>query len=727
MADDHSPEKPAASTDVRWALGVFAVSVAVFLPTLPYPFLNWDDHGYVVYNPWLYDLTWERVFLPFRRPLVGAWTPLPVLAHLLVFQIAGLEPAAYRALNILCHGAAMAGAFALMRVLGARAAVAAGLAMLVGVHPLRTESVAWISELKDALCNALYVWALWRWSSAGDSAARRGVALLLYALALMSKPMAVSFPLVVLLHDVLLERPCVRRRLAWYAVMFALGIAAATVNMKAQERAIASVELVERVKMAAYGPVHYARLTAWPFDLSPLYPRDLRPTLRPVPSILGFAACAGLLVAAVACARNRPATAFGLLAAGAAYAPVSGIVAFSFFFAADRFSYLPTVLLVAGLAPPLSAWAASGGRRKCAGLAWLVAFPFFAVSTVTLSPAWSSDEALWNRVLRVYPGSGEATQFRALDSAGASNEGGAATPGQTLEGGWARGREAMDAGNYDLAAAEFLTMANRRAGMLNAIAAYRRAGRRSDVVATVDSLLVLDADLAAREFARVAEALAWAGNVERARSILASIDEPTFGAAAARGLLARSALEQGRGDQAIADAREALRQIPGTEDAVYVIGRCAAGTGKPPDADVLLRKAISHPASQERARRIGMAWLGALSAKGGRHEAAAEHFRDAFALEGLDAWSADEISFLGWNAEEVGQRAAAMDLYDLALAKNDRDRTALQNLAILHASQGAFAKAIALMERAVVLWPDDQTMAANLGRMKADAAKAPAP
>jgi tetratricopeptide (TPR) repeat protein len=371
----------------------------------------------------------------------GLWVPLAWLSLGLDHALWGMDPAGYHLTSVLLHGLAAALVFLVARRLlaaaladgepgdapGAGATVGAALAaLLFAVHPLRVESVAWVSERRDVLCGAFYagaVLAYLRWvaaRAAGEAAARwYAAALLAFALALAAKPMAVSLPVVLLVLD---AYP-LRRLAGWRTregravllekVPFALlALAASAVAVAAMASAgpltpLASLGVPERVAVSLYGVAFYLAKTAAPVRLSPLY--ALPPALDPWASPFVVAAVLTLAMSALALVawRRWP----GLGAAWWSYlvilAPVAGLVHNGPQIAADRYSYLATL-----------PWAvAAGGALALLARALRPSSPVFvAVTLVALAAVvalaalaqrqvavWRDSEALWQHAVATAP------------------------------------------------------------------------------------------------------------------------------------------------------------------------------------------------------------------------------------------------------------------------------------------------------------------------------------
>jgi hypothetical protein len=412
-----------------WALGplVAATTLVAFLPALDAGFLNWDDGVNILDNHAFRGLGWHNLKWMFTTTLLAVYAPLAWLSLGVNYVLGGMDPWGYHLGNVLLHGA-NAGLFYLVarRLLAAafdprvagEGAVALGAvfaALAFGVHPLRVESVAWVTERRDVLCGTFYLLAVLahlRGVSGGGLVEGRWRVLSVsaFAAALLSKGLAMTLPLTLLVLDVY---PLRRLGLGWPALLrekiphAVLAILAAVVALVAVGRGSTWTDygnygLGARVAMVGYSLWFYPSKMLWPVDLSPLYelPVGLDP-MTPrfgVPVILVGAVSVALVMAR----RRLP----GALAAWAhsviVLAPVSGIVHAGNQLAHDRFSYLSglgfATLLGAAGTWAVRAWltgrlgstvgALAAGAAVLALLGW-------GAGTWRQSKVWHDSESLW--------------------------------------------------------------------------------------------------------------------------------------------------------------------------------------------------------------------------------------------------------------------------------------------------------------------------------------------
>lgn len=375
-----------------WLSGLAAF--AAFLPALRFPLLSWDDDVNILGNAGL-ALSPQGLLWMATGSKLGHWQPLTWLTLAVDKALWGGAAAGFHLGNILLH-ALSAGLLALCarRLLrdeeGWACLLAAGLWAL---HPLRVESVAWVTERRDVLSGAFLLGSLYAHLRAEGAEERRWSrwALALGACAMLSKVFAVVWPAVLLVLDgLVLERGWRWREKAPY-LLFALP--ALALNLIAQSSGAAvpwsAFGLEPRLAQACLAVAFYPAKTLWPAGLSPLY--EFSALLQPAP--FSFALAGGLAAAlwwALWGREHRRLTAAWLCYA-LLLAPALGLFKSGRMSAADRWSYLPALplsLLLASLAKPLLD--ATAGRAAAAvllaglcGLTW------------RQLPAWSSDVALW--------------------------------------------------------------------------------------------------------------------------------------------------------------------------------------------------------------------------------------------------------------------------------------------------------------------------------------------
>lgn len=423
------------------------ITLACYWPVARLQFVNLDDHQYIYENVHVIPgLTWTGVTWAFQTGYAGNWHPLTWLSHMLDSQLFGLNPAGHHVVNLLFHVAnAVLLLLLLNRMTGAlwrSAFVAAAFAW----HPLRVESVAWASERKDVLCAFFFLLTLWAYAayargaaqvlpSAGTASPSRAnqhrfppafyysMALLCFALGLMSKPMLVTLPCVLLLLDIWPLNRFGRAALAEKIPFFVLSLVSCLVTFVVQRSAgaVGSLEAAPlSVRLAnallAYGS--YLAKTFWPSGLAAVYPYA-KPL--PIGLVTASALVLGFLSAFfLARARRQPFLLVGWLWFLGMLVPTIGLIQVGSQSMADRYTYLPSIglllVIVWGLADLASR--AVAPRRALAALG-AVALALCAWLTPLQVRTWQNSETLFRHALHVtsgnyiaYDGLGSALENR---------------------------------------------------------------------------------------------------------------------------------------------------------------------------------------------------------------------------------------------------------------------------------------------------------------------------
>jgi tetratricopeptide (TPR) repeat protein len=276
-----------AGKDFRRVLFYCAVIIGVaffaFSPSLKNGFTNWDDEGYVVENPDIKECTLHNVAKIFSSIYVGNYQPITMLTYMAEYRFFQLDPAVYHWTNLLLHIMNCLLVFALLYSLSGKRSASLIVALLFAVHPLRVESVAWIAERKDVLSAFFYFLSLLSYLRYVKKTGRKfyGFSLFSLVLSLLSKPVAVSQPLVLLLIDYVNNRKIDKKNLLEKVPFFAVAIMFATLTILTQKSPgpiteYSSLSAITRFCTPFYGMVFYVVKTIAPLHLSALYPFPAR-------------------------------------------------------------------------------------------------------------------------------------------------------------------------------------------------------------------------------------------------------------------------------------------------------------------------------------------------------------------------------------------------------------------------------------------------------------------
>ena len=415
-------EHPADSNRHRLNGGICvllaAFTLAVFSPTIHYGFVNLDDNVYVYENAAVQQgLTLKGVAWAFTHIVVGNWHPLTMISFMADDQFHGLNPGGYHLTNVLLHAVAVILLFLVLQEMTRMPWRSAFVAAIFSIHPLRVESVAWISERKDMLSGVFFMLTLWayiRFVRRPFSYVRYMWVVLALALGLMAKPMLVTVPFVLLLLDYWplnrFSNPAgswkgfsVPKRIVMEKLpLLALAIGACVAAVLAQNSAVVTDTVPAfpaRVENALVSCIVYIRQLLYPAGLAFFYP------FPPAGLALWQVALSLVLLAAVSAgvlvyASKRPYLLVGWLWYLGMLVPVIGLVQVGLQAHADRYTYLPKIglyLALTWLAGEICArWHYS---RWLSGSVAVVVIAGLSVGTRAQLFYWRDSESLWNHTL----------------------------------------------------------------------------------------------------------------------------------------------------------------------------------------------------------------------------------------------------------------------------------------------------------------------------------------
>jgi tetratricopeptide (TPR) repeat protein len=418
----HQTGSPGASPALAlWLPVVVVAATAVtFGRALTFDFVAWDDDVNFLMNPYYRGFTAENVRWMFTSFHVGHYMPLTWLSAALDYELWGMDPRGYHLTNVVLHTLC---ALLFMRVVlrllpewppDMRLAGAATGALFFALHPLRVESVAWVTERRDVLSGVFLMLTVLAWLRSRQAPAangRRGwyvLSVAAFACSLLSKVSGMTLPVALLVLDVFPLRR--GPRLLEKLPLFALALGGAVLGYLGQREStdllatLDSAPLSQRLAVSAYALGFYAQKTLLPTWLGPLY--EIEPDFDPLDARYVLSAAAVLAVTAAAWALRRRRAGAAFLAAWVCYvvlaAPTMGLLQVGRQLAADRYSYvacLPFAVLFGAAVRGFGRGWATGPRIASAVLVVLGALTHLQLA------AWADTEALFRRALAVDPDS----------------------------------------------------------------------------------------------------------------------------------------------------------------------------------------------------------------------------------------------------------------------------------------------------------------------------------
>lgn len=439
----------------RWqfvGVSIFLVAItwAVFGQTVGHQFINYDDPLYVLDNAHVRaGLTWRGIAWAFTHVHSQNWHPLTTISHMLDCQLFGVNPRAHHLVNVFFHSIAAVLLFILLAQTTGGPSRAGGIwrsgfvAAVFAIHPLRVESVAWIAERKDVLSGVFFMLTLIAYAAytRKQSIGRYLAMSILFACGLMSKPMLITTPIVLLLLDYWpLNRS---QRSASFAKataarevgsekrwtigplivekipLFGLAIGSCIATLWAQNFALGSTQFLPlkwRITNAVFSYFEYMRQMFWPVDLIPFY---VHPENRLELWSLLVAAIVLIALTAIAFIRRRrnPYLIVGWFWYLVMLIPVIGIVQVGLQGHADRYTYLPQigldvalVWLIWDLTKSCLSRRSDSAKAERQQKIILSGASAFVVGTLSIlswkqTTHWRDTETLWRHTLAVTPDS----------------------------------------------------------------------------------------------------------------------------------------------------------------------------------------------------------------------------------------------------------------------------------------------------------------------------------
>ncbi len=526
---------------------IAAATAALFFRVLDYPFLNWDDQEVIIRNEALRALgvmTWA-----FTTRYMEHYQPLAWLTWGSLERTIGLTATTAHALNAGLHAVCATLVYLLTRriVNGASQKGGAALqgcvaaALFWALHPLRVEPVVWASAMPYPLALGFALLATLAWSSG-----RSWSAVILFALSLLARPLALALPLVLWI----VRRPSNLRDRVALAAMAAIAIGAGVVESSARLTAsLSEFGPGARLTLAATAPWRYLWRTIWPLNLTPLDPLALTPRTEPLAILLGLIGITIVTSATWKWRRDYPV----LAAAWASYllllAPAMGLVPSGLQATADRYTYLPAVPISIAIACTIAM-----AHRAMAAVATGLAVTVLAALTLQQTQYWRDSVTLWTRAVQIDPRNDVALYnlASALSDAGRRDEA-IARYDEVLA--IVPAHEASRRNRDLLVAARLEEEGNRLAAGLSLDAAIERYAEavRLDPRRTHSQ-------------AALGMALTERGRYEEARPYLQAAIEQGEADPAVPNALAFVLVQTGQADAAITVLREALRRYPGDKN-----------------------------------------------------------------------------------------------------------------------------------------------------------------
>ena len=410
-------------------VALVAITFTVFGQTLGHDFVNFDDRVYVSENPQIQaGLTWRGILWAFTHVHSHNWHPLTTMSHMLDCQLFGLKPGAHHFVNVLLHSANAVLLFLLLEQItfspissrgesvSPRRPDRAGtiwssafVAAIFAIHPLHVESVAWVSERKDVLSGLFFMLTLLAYFhyTRNPNVGRYVTMAVLFACGLLSKPMLVTLPIILLLLDhwplKRFSQSSARQLILEKIPLLILSMGSAVATLIAQHGGIvqtARLPLTWRAANAASVYLIYVWQMIWPANLATVYPH---------PGRLPFweTACAAALLFLVTTGafilrKRQPYLMTGWLWYLIMLLPVIGLIQVGSQAHADRYTYLTQIgLCIAATWGIVDLSRSLRYRREVLSVAAPLIIALLGWRAWIQTGYWHDTERLWNRTFAV--------------------------------------------------------------------------------------------------------------------------------------------------------------------------------------------------------------------------------------------------------------------------------------------------------------------------------------
>jgi len=690
------PPEPASCWRVAvLCLVLAAITFAVFGQTAGFGFINYDDNLYVYDNPVvakgfsLKGFVWALTY-----GQIGHWHPLTWLTHMADCQFYGLWAGGHHLTNVALQAAVAALLFLALREMTGSLWRSAFVAAVFAIHPLRAESVAWISERKDVLSGVFFMLTLWAYARYARQPTRwRYAAVALwYGLGLLSKNTLVTLPFVLLLLDwwplQRLTRDVVKEKIP----LFLLSVGSCVATFLVPEQLLGSyrVPFLERVANAVVSYGIYLRQMVFPAGLAIPYLNP--PGGLPFREVaLAFVLLAAISISVLACRKGRPYLLVGWLWYLGMLVPAIGFIEISYYARADRYTFLPGIGLVLAGTWAVGDWSAGWKHRRAVpgGLMAAVLGALMVCAWIQTG-YWKDSETLWTHTLACTTGNyvAHSNLGNALDQKGKVDE--AITHYQSAiqinplypDARFNLGNAFLQKGSADKAIPQYQKVLEIQpdfaSAHLNLGNSFSQQGRMDQAISQYQKALAIKPDYAEAHM-NLGICLGQLGRLNEAISQYQKVLETKPDHAEALYNLGHAFFQQGRTDQAISQYQKALAIKPDYAEAHMNLGVCLGQQGRINEAIAHYQKALAiNPGYAEAHNDLGIC----LCQQGRMNEAIA-HFQRALAI---NPGYAEARHNLGNSFFQQGRMDEAISQYQKTLEIQPADSTVQNILAWLLAT-----------------------------------------
>ncbi|MGB3479578.1 MAG: tetratricopeptide repeat protein [bacterium] len=393
------------------------ISFIAFIPSLRNGFTHWDDDILVTENMRIRELSWHNMAHFFTSYYISTYIPLTLLSFAIEYQVAELNPRIYHMTNLIIHIINCLLVFFLIFLLTRNIGISLITVLLFGLHPLRVESVAWVTERKDVLFSLFFLSALIFYLLYQKTKRVRdySISIIMFILSALSKGMAVTLPFVVLLLDFYLKRRFNKKllfeKIPYFLIALVFGLLAVFAQFPSIARRVEPlVTFPNTIFIACRNICFYLLKLVLPVKLSALYPYpELSGNALPIIFYVSPVIVLGFILFVVFARKHSRVLTFGSAFFLLNIVTVIGIIPLAGdAIAADRYTYIPSIgilFIVAAGFYYLYKNIHAGFKKHFLLLIMIAVLGIFSILTWQRCKVWKDDMSLWQDALSNYPSS----------------------------------------------------------------------------------------------------------------------------------------------------------------------------------------------------------------------------------------------------------------------------------------------------------------------------------
>ncbi len=389
---------------------VLLLTFIAFAQTMNYEFVNWDDPVNVYENPNLVSFDWPSIKAIFTDDVIGNYNPLPIFTFAIERTIVQFEPFLYHFDNIIFHLICTFLVFRVFLLMKLSPIAAAIGALLFGIHPMRVESVAWVTERKDLVYGLFFLWGLAQYIKYVLSEQKKSThlifAFILMFFSCLGKIQAVSLPLSMLAIDYYFKRKLdtklILEKIPFFALSLFFGVLG--IYMLKENKSLDDTTgfgFPQRLLIGAYSYIVYLIKLVFPYEMSALYPYPKKLDAFFYVAPIGIVAIFGGLF--MAWRKNWKAIVFGFAFFTVNVMFLLQVLSAGQGFIADRFTYIAYIGLFF-----IVAWgydkvkASNPDKVNIYGGAMVAYFALCMFMTMKQNTTWKNGDTLWTNVTKYY-------------------------------------------------------------------------------------------------------------------------------------------------------------------------------------------------------------------------------------------------------------------------------------------------------------------------------------